>query len=84
MNEATSGLRTSGPSCSKGGWRSPLGKLLSTGTISQLVFVMLILWIISLFKICISNSIEDQNDSFPSGLLSFMNILPKEKFLSVR
>ena len=84
MNEATSGLRTSGPSCSKGGWRSPLGKLLSTGTISQLVFVMLILWIISLFKICISNSIEDQNDSFPSGLVSFMNILPKEKFLSVR
>ena len=84
MNEATSGLRKSGPSCSKGGKRSPLGKLLSTGTISQLIFVILILWIISLFKICISNSIEEQTDSFPSSLVSFMNILPKEKFLSVR
>ena len=77
-------LRKSGPSCSKGGKRSPLGKLLSTGTISQLIFVILILWIISLFKICISNSIEEQTDSFPSSLVSFMNILPKEKFLSVR
>ena len=47
-------------------------------------FVILILWIISLFKICISNSIEEQTDSFRSSLVSFMNILPKEKFLSVR
>ena len=49
-----------------------------------MIFVILILWIISLFKICISNSIEEQTDSFPSSLVSFMNILPKEKFLSVR